>query len=459
MDKHRRRNRLGANMKKLLLALFILSLTVKAYPSPTSSMSIIPAAVNGATIEAADENDRNTIVSSTYNAHDHNDIDQTANGLNIGDGTAGNKTITAYTNDAIAPIIKYNDIGKQWVMAIEGVTSSVILSGQDISFEGATADAYETQINITDPTADRFQILQDNTGIIPLATIGNSLFITTTGATGITLPTSGLVIVSGQDVIFNNITASKITTTNLTAGNITSTNITATFYNFTMPSGTAPMSVLSTTKVTNLNADLLDNFTSSDFAFKQLFTANGTWASPSGITTVFLSMCGGGGGGQSSIDGDSAGSGGGGGEALIKFIYTVTPSTNYAVVVGQGGAGGTGTAGVGGFGGNTTFGTITMEGGDGGATSAGGVGGNLNSAIGIINGSNGIGGGINSFSGGTGETKNSLSNSTGGGGGGSKFGNGGNADLNGTGWGSGGGGSNTEAYAGNGAKGFCLVEY
>ena len=70
-------------MRKLLFVTFILLSSVKAYATPDNSMSIVPVAVDGATITASDENSRNNVVSAAYNAHDHNDIDQTANTLDV----------------------------------------------------------------------------------------------------------------------------------------------------------------------------------------------------------------------------------------------------------------------------------------------------------------------------------------------------------------------------------------
>ena len=43
-----------------------------------------------------------------------------------------------------------------------------------ITFEGSTADAYETLLHITDPTADRTITLPDATGTVSLAGDGNA---------------------------------------------------------------------------------------------------------------------------------------------------------------------------------------------------------------------------------------------------------------------------------------------
>jgi hypothetical protein len=61
-------------MKKLYLAILLLFLTTNLYASPTNSISVTPVAVDGAVIQAADENNRNSTISSAYNSHSHEDI-------------------------------------------------------------------------------------------------------------------------------------------------------------------------------------------------------------------------------------------------------------------------------------------------------------------------------------------------------------------------------------------------
>lgn len=179
-------------MKKLLFLAFLLIPSL-AFAVPNSTLSVSPPAVDGTVISASDENTRNNTVTTTFNNHDHNDIDQTANTLAIGDGTAGNKTVTASNADANKPFLRYNDTINYWVFSVDGVQSSVSLSGQEVIFEGVTDDSFQTSLSITDPTADRTQTVQNNSGVIPLGTAGNTLFFTTSGASTITLPTSATI--------------------------------------------------------------------------------------------------------------------------------------------------------------------------------------------------------------------------------------------------------------------------
>ena len=202
---------------------------------------------------------------------------------------------------------------------------------------------------------------------------------------------------------------------------------------------------------------------------KQLFTSDGNFTAPAGITKVYLSGCGGGGGGGASAGQGSATAGGGGGAGgrfVIKYPYTVVPSSVYAVVIGTGGAGGTGVLNSAGNDGSagvaTTFdGFVSLAGGlagkGGTATTAGALGGSE------FNGSNiGI-----SSPGEAGKTANPGAN-----GGATPWGAGGVGGTNGAGntpavYGGGGGGARlsqgggggTGAAGGDGAKGILIVEY
>lgn len=61
------------------------------------------------------------------------------------------------------------------------VVSGLTLSDSSVVFEGATADAYETTLTVTDPTADRTITFPDSTGTVALTSgvINNTLTSTT----------------------------------------------------------------------------------------------------------------------------------------------------------------------------------------------------------------------------------------------------------------------------------------
>jgi len=161
-------------MKRLLLLILLLVPNV-AFGAPDSTMSIIPSATAGTTITASDENARNNVVSTIFNSHDHNDIDQTANTLNVGDAAAGNKTITAYNADASKPFMRYDDTADDWLFSVDGVNTTMGLSGQGLTFEGGVADAFESELVIAEPTADRTIIFPNASGNVLVSGQGQVL--------------------------------------------------------------------------------------------------------------------------------------------------------------------------------------------------------------------------------------------------------------------------------------------
>ncbi len=104
----------------------------------------------------------------------------------------------------------------------------------------------------------------------------------------------------------------------------------------------------------------------------QVFTGNGTFTIPTGITAVKVTVVGGGGGGSA----NQGGSGGGGG-AAIKFLTSLTPGGTLAVTVGGAGSG-AGGASAGGTGGTSSVAsgtqsitTVSASGGAGGVSQSG----------------------------------------------------------------------------------------
>lgn len=110
-------------------------------------------------------------------------------------------------------------------------------------------------------------------------------------------------------------------------------------------------------------------------ANQTVFTANGTFNVPAGVTKVYAKVIGGGGGGGNPNTSYRHGGGGGGGGVAEGFI-AVTPGAAMAVVVGSGGAAGAN-------GGNSSFGGLTGGGGGrGGNADGSGVGGQSGSGSG-----------------------------------------------------------------------------
>ncbi len=107
----------------------------------------------------------------------------------------------------------------------------------------------------------------------------------------------------------------------------------------------------------------------------QVFTADGTWVAPRGVTRAFvLGRGGSGGGGGGSNNATAASGGGGGGAVSVMYATDVVPATSYSITIGaQGssGAGGTTNGADGGGGSASTFGSLISfkpgHGGPGGA--------------------------------------------------------------------------------------------
>lgn len=107
-----------------------------------------------------------------------------------------NIVLEGTTADAYETTVTAGDPTADRTITLPDVTGTVITTGNlsaitsvgvltsNIVFEGATDDAYETTLAITDPTADRTITFPDSTGTVALTSgvINNSL-LTTTGDT------------------------------------------------------------------------------------------------------------------------------------------------------------------------------------------------------------------------------------------------------------------------------------
>ena len=181
-----------------------------------------------------------------------------------------------------------------------------------------------------------------------------------------------------------------------------------------------------------------------------VFTANGTFTIPTGITRIKMTIVGGGGGGGTGSGGccGRPGSGGGGGGAAIKWL-TVIPGRTLDVTVGAAGAasgsGGISQVATGTSGTPQSITTVQASGGSPGATNGLGGTGGIGSA-GDLN----IGGNAGNSSG----SATTISAT----GGGSIFGGGGAGGAVGRAYGGGGGGGAGGAGSA-GAAGVVFIEY
>jgi hypothetical protein len=90
------------------------------------------------------------------------------------------------------------------------ITGAVFNDGS-VVFEGATADAFETTLAVTDPTADRTITFPDVTGTV--VTTGNLSAITTLTSPTITSPTITGAVFNDGSVVFEGATANDFETT------------------------------------------------------------------------------------------------------------------------------------------------------------------------------------------------------------------------------------------------------
>lgn len=192
----------------------------------------------------------------------------------------------------------------------------------------------------------------------------------------------------------------------------------------------------------------------------QIFTSNGNFTVPSGITKIKVTNVGAGAGGGAGSGASGLGSGGGAGSTSVKNL-SVTPAQVIAVTVGTAGTAGTAAGANPTDGTDTTFGVLlTGKGGIKGingtnaASVAGGVGGATQSADYSVAGESGA------------PSLCLTSQTLGSGRGGSSlYGLGGGAiaaagvGKTGTGYGSGGGGAMGNNNGGAGAPGICIVEW
>ena len=158
---------------------------------------------------------------------------------------------------------------------------------------------------------------------------------------------------------------------------------------------------------------ILNDTSNTNVVGQQVFTSNGTFTVPSGVSEVHV-VCIGGGGGASG-NGGPGGSGGGGGGLGYKNSIPVTAGQSYTVYVGGGGSGCSGMCSAGAGGDSYFINTSTVKGGGG----SGGVGYNNPTAGGSYTGD---GGG----NGGSGGGRPGGGGGGGGGGAGGYSGNGGN---------------------------------
>lgn len=129
-----------------------------------------------------------------------------------------------------------------------------------------------------------------------------------------------------------------------------------------------------------------------------VFTTNGTWTAPAGVTVVQVNAWGGGAQGGTVVVGNPKGGGGGGAYSALN-AFSVTPGNVYVVSVGQGGTGGV-VAGDSMFSASSTL--LAKGGTQAGSAPTGGIGGQASAGVGDVKFSGGNAGNGATASGGGG---------------------------------------------------------
>ena len=357
--------------------------------------------------------------------------------------------------------------------------------------------------NLTTDTDNTF-IVRSNTGTTLFS--ANTTGIDIANSIGATAITNDKILSIANTKISGNIISSQITSVANTqiTGNIISSQITSvantqitgilsvtnggtststlTANNVLLGNGTSAVQVVAPGTTGNLLTSNGTTWTSAAAASTyiggrgQVFTADGTFTVPTGVTAVKVTVIGGGGNGASITATGGCGAGGGGAGTAIEFVTGLTPGGTVAVTVGTAGntssfgafcsaTGGTSVAvngTTGGAGGAGSGGDINLTGGTGaardpqaeqtgaggGTTSAGIIGINYSAACQSLQTKSVAGAGMFG-AGGAGKTKGDVVGAQNG-----------NAA---TGFGNGGGGScssnATDATGGAGSGGIVIVEF
>jgi len=146
----------------------------------------------------------------------------------------------------------------------------------------------------------------------------------------------------------------------------------------------------------------------SNFSNRIIYTSSSTFVTPTGISTVYVTLNGGGGGGGGATTGSSqvaSAGGGGSGGYLSRYPYIVTAGSSYIVTVGSAGIGATSGTTSATAGGNSVFDSLIVTGGgagnsqNGAGNANGGGAGSPNGTSGGNGNSGTSGAGANSYSG------------------------------------------------------------
>lgn len=348
--------------------------------------------------------------------------------------------------------------GATEVRAIRGVdvSNTSPVSGQALVYDGSKWKPTSL------PGGGTVTAITPGTGMA-----GSGTPITTSGTLAVDVgTTAGKIVQVDTDGKLPALDGSKLTNVNVPFKTVTAgTGITATNsggdLTLAVDHGTGSNKIVkldSSGRLPAVDGSQLTNMPAVPFSTATLFTSNGSFSVPLGVTKIYCQVWGGGGGGsggQEIILDTGAGGNGGGAGGYAAEMMSVSSGVMVTVTVGSGGSGGVASQGSGNAGGTSTACGLTATGGAGATGSSTGLGGTHTSVLGIDGGSGGAAQGKNGATGGS---------SPQGGQGGSGSVNGALAGRNGGLPGGGGGGgaggsSGGSSKGGNGAAGRVIIWY
>tara|TARA_R100000700_G_scaffold39790_2_gene53470 strand:+ start:3081 stop:6092 length:3012 start_codon:yes stop_codon:yes gene_type:complete len=152
------------------------------------------------------------------------DTANSSESVSIGTGISGTAITIGHGTSEVTIGDNLTVTGNLTVSGTQTVVDTVTMNAQNaIVFEGATADAHETTLTITDPTADRTIKLPNQSGTLPVLAADSDTAITSTPAElnildGVTATTAELNILDGV--------TSTATELNIVDGNTSATSTT-----------------------------------------------------------------------------------------------------------------------------------------------------------------------------------------------------------------------------------------
>lgn len=213
----------------------------------------------------------------------------TANPTFTGTITAANLTLST-------------DLTVSGATSLQGTTVTSLTTTGSVVFEGSTADAYETTLAVTDPTADRTITFPNKTGTVALTSdISSATIASGTGTYAISGSSTLTVTLTSHgravgEVVYLGFTSGTATSGEFTVATVTDTdNFTVDYGSTLTTSGnvSASYSNLGLTRIASLSQTLQGTSTDtfvSPYTFRQSKLISGTSVSASGTSVDFTGI-------------------------------------------------------------------------------------------------------------------------------------------------------------------------